>query len=454
MQSFTLITLILVIFFLARQIRLILNFATDDYIIGALFVDVVIAGLLFFYLTYSLGFRRIHGLKLDRVKLSLLAILAVAFLNSIYLLGPFNAPGQSIILQAFSSFRKVFMPLSLLFLFSYLIKNEILRNGGLIFKRLTTLFTVFLWVAMAYTFLELTLRTTNPEFNSFYLGYYLMNGINMTGIAAGQLQMEDHTTALAGQLTGLAIKRVYSIQLDYHVTGGIIFLCYLFHVFMSGRFKVFSILNGLVFFALLLVGSLQFIVPFLALNAAILVRRYRSTNFLGRILVVTVLAGGTMFLVKPYILPTAGVSFVLFADAINPVKENLGLFVFGAGPREISLIGPIRLVGESESYLFALTHDIGFFRIALEVGLIMLVLFVLFHIIVLKGNGGISGHRQVPDQYTKGLKIMIVLSLVVTLIHQPVLFDRPVIVFHIFFVALLYSWSKYRMTSRGGFPAG
>jgi hypothetical protein len=446
MQSFTLITLILVFFFLARQIRLLATLATGSYAAGVLIPDMVIAGLLLFYITYSLGFRPIQESKLDRVKLFLLAILALAFLQSVYFAGTFDKQGESVLIQAFSSFRRVFMPLSLLFLFSFLIKTEIAKTGDLIFKRLSTLFTIFLWVAIAYNLLEFTLRTTIPELKSFYLDYYILHTHNLD--VSVPAQVGDFEITLLRDLTGLRIKRAYGIGLDLYTSGGIIFLCYLFHVFLSGKFRVLSILNCLVFVALLLSGSRQFFFPFLVLNAIIFAWRHGRKNFLARIFIGAILAGWIIFIVR-VMTPSfaSGGQFWLSLATVNPIKENLGLFIFGNGPLITPLYGGDAVVGETQAYLFRLVYDTGFLTIILEVGLIMLALFVLFHIIVFKENGNISRRGQLPDPYIRGLKILIVLGMFVTLAHIPILFDRTIIVFHVLFVALLYSWAKYRRTS-------
>jgi hypothetical protein len=337
------------------------------------------------------------------------------------------------------------MPLSLLFLFCYLIKTEIAKTGDLIFKRLSTLFTIFLWVAIAYNFLEFALRNTVPEFNSFYLNYYILHTHNLD--VPVPPQVDDIQVSLLRELTGLGIRRVYGIGLDLYTSAGIIFLCYLFHVFLSGKFRVLSILNCLVFVALLLSGSRQFFAPFLVLNALILAWRHRRTHFLARILVGIILAGGIIFFVRVMSPSFAqGGHFDLLMATVDPVKENLGLLIFGNGPQYTPLYRGDVVVGESQAYLFDLVYDIGILTVILEIGLIMLALFVLFHIIVFRENGNISRRRQLPDPYIKRLKMLIVLDMFVTLAHIPILFDRTIIVFHVLFVALLYSWSRYRMT--------
>jgi hypothetical protein len=456
MQSFTFITLVLVFFFLVRQIRVFVAVATNSFAAGVFVADTVIVGLILFYFTYSLGVQPSSESRFDRVKLFLLAILALAFLQGIYVALTSDGHGKALLFRAFYSFREVFMPLSLLFLFSYLIKKEILRNGDLIFKRLSTLFTMFLWVAVAYSLLEFTLRAIVPQFNSFYLAEYIPYVSSPS--ESLMVPASDHLSAIVKQLTGLPVKRVYGIGLDLYLSGGIIFLCYLFHVFMSGKFRVLSILNCLVLVALLLSGSRTFIAPFLVLNAVIFARRYGMKSFLGPVLVGLVLAGGIILFVR-IMSPTfayhpgqGGGYFWLIGDAVDQVKQNLGLFIFGNGPKFIPLSSGDVMVGEIQSSLFGFVFDIGFLTLLLEIGAVMLALFVLFHIAVFMGNGNISGRRQPTDPYIKRLKIIIVLSIVVSLAHLPILFDRTIIVFHVLFVALLYSWSKYRMISYKAAP--
>lgn len=445
MRFLTLITLILVFFFLARQIRLLVTLATGNFLAGALVADIVIAGLVLFYITYALGIRAINELKLDRVKLFLLAILAVAFLQSLYFANEFSGQGESVFFRAFSSFRKVFLPLSLLFVFSYLIKNEIAKNGDMIFKRLSTLFTIFLWVAIAYNFLEFALRTVLPKFGPFYLNHYLAHTANRS--ASNPYPVAEFYNSVVQEVTGMGINRVYGIGLDVHLSGAIIFLCYLFYVFLSGKFRVLSILNCLVFLALVLSGTRQFIFPFLVLNTVIFARRYGRKNFLAPILTGIILAGGVIFFFKLLIatLATGSGYFYYFGVVANPIRENLELFIFGKGPITMTIYGRQGFIQELSGNPGLVELDnFGFLAIMLEVGLIMSALFVLFHVIVFRINTNINGRRQLPDQYTKRLKIIILLGMVVTLAHFPLLFDRTIIVFHVLVVALLYSWSRYK----------
>ena len=83
MQSFTLIKLILVFFFLGKHIRVLVNVATGNDIAGALVDDIAIVVLVLWFVTYSLGVRPISELRLDRVQLFLLAILGMWSYNNL-----------------------------------------------------------------------------------------------------------------------------------------------------------------------------------------------------------------------------------------------------------------------------------------------------------------------------------------------------------------------------------
>ena len=441
MQSFTLIKLFLVFFFLGKHIRVLVNVATGNDIAGALVDDIAIVVLVLWFVTYSLGVRPISELRLDRVQLFLLAILAAALLQAAYFASTFDGDVASVLFRAFSPFRKIFMPLMLALVLSYLIKNEIIKSGDLIIKRFVKLFTMFLWVAIAYNFLEGTLRTIVPVFNSLYLDYVFESIIQQASPTVQH--MEDIPIHVLLDLNGPSIKRVYGIGLDMYASGGIIFSCYLFHVFMSGKFRVLSILNCLVFVALLLSGSRVFIVPFLVLNVVFFVRQHVRKNFLAPISIAMILAGGVALLIR-LMIPTFDSTVGYFPSierSLVPVMQNLGLFIFGIGPVGFTPFGQ-KIVGELQYELAHMVAGTGYLAISLEVGLIMSALFVLFHLVVFRTKGNISGRRQLPDQYTKGLKILIVLNMVVALAHWPILFDRTIIVFHVLFLSLLYSWSR------------
>ncbi len=444
--------LILVFFFLAAQIRVLVNIVTGSDIAGAAVDDIVILALVLWYVTYSLGVRRIGELRLDRVKLFLLAVLGAALLQVAYFALTFGGEAGTVLFRAFSSFRKVFMPLMLVFVFSSLIKNEIVKSGDLIIKRLAKLFTIFLWIAIIYNFLEGALRTLSPDFNSWYLEY-AYRSILQAGSPGARLK--DIPVAVLLYLNGPYIKRVYGIGLQMYGSGGIIFLSYLFHVFMSGKFRVLSIFNGLIFAALLLSGSRVYIVPFLVLNTVLFVKRFRRKILFAPLLPVVV-AGGVallIWLMVPTFYYKPGETLGYFPhleQSLHVTRQNLGMFAFGIGPVGFTPTGQ-QIEGELQYELYHMVEGTGYLAIGLEIGLIMSALFLLLHVVVFRTKGNPRDRRQHPDQYARGLKIIIVLNAVVTLAHWSILFQRTIIVFHVFLLSLLYSWSKlhyHKMSTR------
>jgi hypothetical protein len=185
------------------------------------------------------------------------------------------------------------------------------------------------------------------------------------------------------------------------------------------------------------------------LNAVIFARRYGRKNVPALFLTGIILAGG-IFLIVKLLIPTftSGVGyFEYYPMFANALKENLELFIYGKGPTFTTLYGGERLIEELKgNAALGEVDNVGFMVSILEVGVIMAAVFLLFLVSVFRMSREISGHRQPPDPYIKGLKIIIILSMGVTLAHQPLLFDRTIIVFYVLFIALLYSWSRYRMT--------
>jgi len=446
MQSYSFIKSILIFFFLLGQIRVWLNLTTGNDFIGALADDVVIVGLVLFYATFSLSVRETSELRLDRVKLFLLAVLVLAFLQVAYFTITFPGEMSTVIYIALYSFRKFFMPLALFFIFSYLIRNEIIKNGEMFIKRLVKLFAIFLWVAIFYNLFEGALRELIPAFNSFYINY--VSSRSLSGPIA--LVTDDIRIAVLWHSVGISIKRVYGIWLEMYVSGAMIFLLYLFHVFMSGKFRVLSILNGFVFIALVLSGSRTYMIPFLVLNIVFFIRQHVGRTFFSPILISMFLVGWISFML--YFMKPAfevGSGFFWYVQvAIEQIPQHWKLFIFGTGPVGFSPWGDtISWTGDLSYTVFRVMAAMGLLMVMLEAGFLMSVLFVLFHVFVFRKSRNISGISQTCGQYTKGLKILIAINMLVTLIHWPVLFDKTMIVFHVFLVTLLYSWSRFRRAS-------
>lgn len=451
MQPFTLIKLILVFFFLARQIRLLITVGTGSHLVGALVGDFAILCLGLFYVTYYMGVQRSSMLTFDKVKILLLAILLASLLQGLYFAEKLAGGGWELTLfRSFGPFRKIFFPLILLFFFSYLLNIEFLKNGDLTFKKLVRLFTIFLYVAVAFNFGEFMLRSASPALDSFYVNDYVRR-VEMADPSGGS-QLANVSVDLVSKVFGLDVTRVFGIGLDMHLSGAIIFICYLVRVFLSGKFRLFSVLNFLVFLALLLSGSRMYIAPFVLLNAVIFIRQYGKKNFLSPIFIAVMLIGVIYLTVRIMISAfTSDVGyFLLLTRVIDGVINDPQRFIFGQGPVSFSIYVGQSLV-ESSGELQDLP-DFGWLTTVFEIGLVFAALFAMFHFLVLR-RSNMRTRRQMNDPYIRGLKFIIVLDIIVFLSHYQILFDRTIIVFHVFFISLLYSWSSFRRRSFEATPA-
>ena len=255
---------------------------------------------------------------------------------------------------------------------------------------------------------------------------------------------------------GLDVKRVFGIGLDLHLSGAIIFMCYLVRVFLSGKFRVISALNCIVFVSLLLSGSRQFVFPFLLLNGFFLTRQYARIKSLAVFLVPAFLVVFSLFLVdfsKPLFSSADQGFFSYFGVVVGPVIENAGLFILGRGPITISSYGGEMLVPElQKNFVFAEIGNFGFMMIILEIGLVGSILCILLLVALFKEGRAVK-KLYGEDKYTRGLKIIIILNVVVFLAHFPILFDRTIIVFQVFLMSLLYSWRRFRGYAFNGVEA-
>jgi len=446
MQPFALIKLILVFFFLARQIRLLVTMGTNSVLVGALVGDFAILCLGLFYATYYLAVLKNPTLTFDKVKILLLAILLASLLQGLYFTEALAGGGWELTLfRAFGPFRKVFLPLVLLFFFSYLLNIEFLKHGDLIFKRLVRVFTIFLYIAVAFNIGEFILRSASPALDSFYVESYVRRLEEASTSGDSQLSKNASTTAdVVHKMFGLDVKRVFGIGLDLHLSGAIIFMCYLVRVFLSGKFRVISALNCIVFVSLLLSGSRQFVFPFLLLNGFFLTRQYARIKSLA------------VFLVPAFLVLFSSADqgfFSYFGVVVGPVIENAGLFILGRGPITISSYGGEMLVPElQKNFVFAEIGNFGFMMIILEIGLVGSILCILLLVALFKEGRAVK-KLYGEDKYTRGLKIIIILNVVVFLAHFPILFDRTIIVFQVFLMSLLYSWRRFRGYAFNGVEA-
>lgn len=438
MKSFTLLKWILIYFFLARQVRLFVTLGTGSFLAGALVADFAILALIFFYVTYALAIPPKNEPAFDSVKLVLLTVLALSFCQGIYFMNALPMADQSLVVRSFNSFRKMFLPLTLLFLFSYLLRIEFKKNGELVFKKLLNLFTIFLYVSIAYNWAEFILRTASPEINSIFIENYVAVLDNTP--ASGKMEIVNFTSQPWAGFIDLDINRVYGIALDMYVSGAIIFSAYLFFILFSERFKVISVFNCVVFGSLVLSGTRSFIVPFLLVNIVMLLKQYRRR---GGIIVV---AGSVAITVLAMSLGPVFKAENAYAPVVVAVGGGMigegGVLAFGEGPVHISIYSSELLVDglETREWIGGIT-DIGWLMTIVEVGLVGTGIFLFLHLLVLKKR---RRKGRMEDRYIKGLRIIILLDLIVYLAHVPVLWNRTIMVFHVLFLSLLYAWSHLR----------
>jgi hypothetical protein len=295
-------------------------------------------------------------------------------------------------------------------------------------------------IAVWYSLLESVVRTFFVSLGRAYLENYRFRWIN-NGLAHGN-SMEDYPIQILKEFTGLDVRRAYGINLEIYTSGHLIFLLYIFYVFMSGKFRIFSLFNGFVFLGLLVSGSRTTILPFLAINAVLFFQKY-GKDIYGKI-IAGLLSLGSLgliyFLLRPAWENDDGY-IVYLSHAIDLIKLNYDLFVFGIGPVGFPLFsGVLAMAGDRGNDLHHGISALFAFEVILESGLFMTFMFILFHVIVFRTK---SVYGKCKSKYIKKLKLIILLNVVVGIAHWPVLFDNTIIIFHTFFIALLYRLSKY-----------
>jgi len=442
-DGFKLIKYILSFMFFSSFFKILIVKFTGSYLLGSLFIEASIFIIFFFFITYLMK-EGYYLIRLDWVKILLFLLLIGSVVQSIYFISIFNDTGLDLFVRAFASFRKYFFPLILFWVFTHVLLNKLRNNNDQIFAQLLKFLNLLLFIAVFYQIAEAILRLV-PAFNSFYANNFIAPAMNAEIGSSSQLASFTNLTKTYFPF-GIRINliRVFGIGLDYFVSGSIIFLCYMYKALFSPKFKMLSLFNLIIFIAIFLSGTLQFILPFLLFNVYLVFKRTKTKAFF-KLLTAVLLICIVLSFGSRVFDPASGYGS-LYLKVLPDIMENINMFYFGLGPFRTNLNIEKTLIdqfGPAQAFFLENITDIGVLTMAIEIGLILYILFFAFYLSVIFSSNGIKGISVLQKETLKKLKFINLFGLLVFISHYLIFFSRTTISFSLLLLSLLYSYSIY-----------
>lgn len=439
--SMKLIKILLAYFLVSRLLTALAIKLTGNFLVGTLAVEASMLAIFIIYMTYHM-YAGHYVVRMNSTTILLFALLFVAISQGIHIAIVTNSMGFNSVVQSFAPFRRYFFPLPFFFVFNYLLSLAFKKKGELVFAEIYKYLKLILYVAIFYQFAEAIFRML-PIINSMYTDYFISPIMNADGAASAtfdKLAVMTKTYFPFGYR--IQIIRVFGVGLDYFVSGSMIFLCYVYNALFMRKFKVLSVFNALVLSAIILTGTLQFIVPYFLFNIYMLYKnssKNRLINIIG-ILALSAIAGGFFFRIFD---PERGYG-TIFMLAAPFIVNNIGNFMFGIGAIRTNLdIGSISSHGELNIKMLDMIADVGIFVFLLEVGLIAFILYFIFYANVLVVSGPRHAFLKAQKDNIGKLRFILTFVLVVCVAHYAILFSRMTYVYFIFLLSMLYSYSMY-----------
>ncbi|MFH1386111.1 MAG: hypothetical protein ABIH50_00380 [bacterium] len=442
-NGFKLIKAFLLYMLFSAFFKVLIVTITGSYLIGSLFIEASILLIYFVFITYLMK-EGYHKIRLDWVKIYLLVLFIGSVVQSIYFISSFPGSGIDLYVRAFAPFRKYFFPLFLFSVFTYVLSNDLRKNNIKIFDQLIKFFNLILFIAIFYQFAEAILRLS-PTFNAFYVNSFIAPAMNADIETSTQLKsFATNVKAFFPFGIRVGVLRIFGIGLDYFVSGSIIFLCYMYNALFREDFKLFSLFNFIVFIAILLTGTLQFILPFFIFNFVLLFIKVKSNIIFRGMLIVLLLLIIASFSGRVFDAASGyGPSIMNILPEYIP---NINLVIIGAGPlrTNLDIEGVLTNELDPRQILFLESvGDVGYFRMTTEIGLILCALFIIFYSSVIMSPGAINRLSDKAQIIIKKLKFLNLFTLLVFISHYLIYFSRTTMAFCLLLLSLLYSYSTY-----------